>query len=351
MKIAIAERLRPFSHVPGIACMLPGSPYSLQIFPTLLRLHELTSSQPKVIGEAALSLTGPVKDFTVVQDLERCEVKVYGYAQEGYFCYHCCASDEGMRIDLKKGEVPIHVQSERMQVGAAALPAKPLERLSLERLSLGWHKAQDWTQMRQRLALEELLPLWFCLGQLTPKPASHLHEGSALLLNACRELVAKREREALAPAFQKLFLAAFSGIFVPRLEDSQHQGFGLPPLSGQCRLSPLILLAEGADLIRSLFVQQDGHALSILPALPPQFHCGRLIGLKCSLGTLDLEWSKKQIRRLIFRAMKEGPVRFLFQRGLKEFRLREGSSKKFILCGETLSMDKGKEYYLDNFRH
>lgn len=344
MKINIAERLHPFSHVPGIACMLPGSSLKIQIFPTLLRLYDLISCQPK--GDATLALTGPVKDFTVLQDLEQCHVTVFGHSQEGYFRYHCRAKNGGMLVEIVKGSIQIHSNDASIQLGVASCPQK-----HLERLSLGWHKAQDWTLMLRRLALEELLPLWHRLGQLTPKPAAHPHEGSALLLDACRELIAKRDREALVPAFQKLFLAGFTDLFVPRLEDDQHQGFALASLSQQCQLSPLILLTEGADLIRSLFVQQEQDALAILPALPPQFHCGRLLGLECApFGSLDLEWSKKQIRRMIFRAKTDGQVRFSFQTGLKEYRLRAGSRKEVIACGDMLAIEKGQEYLLDNFR-
>lgn len=346
MKITIAERLHPFSHVPGISCMLPGSSFSLQVFPTLLRLHDLTSCQLALAGEANLSITGPVKDFTVIQDLEQCEIVVFGHAQEGYFRYHCRAHVEGMRIEVAKGGLQIDSQTPKIQLGKEALPKK-----TFERLSLGWHKAQDWTLMQRRLALEELLPLWHRLGQITPKPAFYSNEGAALLLDVCRDLIAKRDRVALVPALENLFLAGFSGLFVPRLIDGQHQGFALPPISPQCQLSPLILLTEGADLIRSLFVQQNQNELAILPALPPQFHCGRMVDLETSLGKLDLEWSKKQIRRLILRTATDGQVRFLFQTGLKEFRLQEGSRKEFLACGETLSVEKGREYLLDNFRH
>ncbi|MCE5317302.1 MAG: hypothetical protein LLG04_08060 [Parachlamydia sp.] len=350
MKITIAERLHPFSHVPGIACMLPGSSLKLQIFPTLLRLYDLASFNPELKGEATLTLTGPVKDFTVLQDLERCEITVFGQAQEGYFRYHCRANEGGMFIEVVKASIQMQSHAACIQLGVTSTLQKPLDR-SLERLSLGWHKAQDWTQMQRRLALEELLPLWHRLGQMTPKPIAHAHEGSALMLDACRELIAKSDREALVPAFQKLFLAGFTDLFIPRLEDDQNQGFALLALSQECQLSPLILLTEGTDLIRSLFVQQENNAISILPALPPQFHCGRLVGIECEpCGSLDMEWSKKQIRRLKFRAKTDGQVQFLFQPELKEFRLRAGSRKEIMACGDTLSIEKGQEYLLDNFR-
>ena len=54
MTIKIAAKLRPFSHVPGAACVIPGTSAVIEAFPTLLRIdgHEIT-----------LNLTGPVKDF------------------------------------------------------------------------------------------------------------------------------------------------------------------------------------------------------------------------------------------------------------------------------------------------
>ncbi len=35
MRIAIAQRLRPFSHIPGTTCVVPGSIYCVQILTRL----------------------------------------------------------------------------------------------------------------------------------------------------------------------------------------------------------------------------------------------------------------------------------------------------------------------------
>lgn len=347
MRIEIAERLHPFSHCPGISCLLPGSALCLQVFPALLRLSDHSSGRPKSLGEVTLGVKGPVRDFTVVQDLERGEVRIFGQSQEGYFRYKCASlNGERMALQVVKGSVPLLSSCEAVELK----PVTP-SCFTVERLSLGNHKAQNWSEMRRRQNLEELLPLWFYLGQLAPRSDAHVvYRGTASLLEECRALIAKRDKEKLTPAFLKLWLAGFGGLFVPRLEDEQHQGFDLPPASETT--SPLLLLTEGAQIIRSLFIQQCENWIALLPALPPAFHCGRMVGVHCPpYGSLDLEWSKKQLRRLVVRADCDGEVQFCFQPDLKEFRLRDsaGSSAK-VACGAPLSFAKGREYLLDNFR-
>ena len=63
MKIAIAERLKPFSHTPGVACLIPGTCWKVEAFPTLLRIGEKY--------DLPLPITGPVADFTLELDLEK----------------------------------------------------------------------------------------------------------------------------------------------------------------------------------------------------------------------------------------------------------------------------------------
>lgn len=351
MQIEIAERLHPFSHVPGIACMLPGSRLSIQVFPALLVLHDLSASRTRNVGEVSFSIKGPVRDFTIVQDLERREIVVFGHAQEGYFRFKCAAiGQERMALQIVKGNVSVLSKSD-------AVDLTPISRsdISVERLSLGNHKAQDWTAIQQRQRLEEILPLWFALGQLTPQTASGIYAGAAQLLQECRALIATKERVDLTAAFQKLWLAGFSGMLVPRLEDSQHQGISLPSVPENAQLSPLLLLSEGAELIRSLFVQQQDDEVRFLPALPPDFYCGRMLGIQCPpFGSFDLEWSKKTVRRLVLRAGCDGKLKLKFPPDLKEYRLRKslkGNGKgESITCGSVISIEKGKQYLLDNFR-
>lgn len=340
MRITIAERLHPYSHLPGDLVLLPGSTLCLQVFPALIRLYDLSHWPPEVKEELPLTVRGPVKDFTIVQDLERGELSISFHAQEGYCRYRCQARQNALSLKVEKGAPFASLPLQDWGEGIKAP----------ERLSLGSHRAQDWTLMGRRQNLAELLPLWFCLGQITPAIPAETHIGTALLLENCRQAI--QRREGIVPAFLQLFQAGFKGMLVPRLEDEQHQGFGLPPVS-HSQTSPLILLTEGAALIRSLFFQQQDRHLSLLPALPPEFHCGRMVGLTCRpFGTLDLEWTKKQLRRLIFHAEESAQLIFSFPKDRKQFRLRERDDAKgsLFFCGQPFPIEKGKEYLLDNFR-
>jgi hypothetical protein len=349
MAIKIAQRLSPYSHEIGSLCLLPRTSLRLQIFPALVRIHDLSHAVPKLIHEMPLNVQGPVKNFTVQQNLEREEVKAWGQAQNGFFRYRLAAGSQDNSFSFTVEKEPNH------PLTLAPLPPDQLspQRLSYEWLSLGSHKAQDWTLMRRREALEEILPIWFRLGQQVPEKPYDPTQGTAMLLARCEERIASRAHEQILPAFVDLFRAGFEGMLSPRLADDQHQGYSLPPLSQDKTSSPLELLRRGSQLIRSLFIQSHPEGVSILPLLPSAFAFGRMLHLSCQgLGLIDLEWSKKTIRRVIIHADTDREVLFHFQAGLKSFRLRnsDGSLTSLIPCGSSFPIKKENLYFLDNFR-
>ncbi len=81
MKITIAERLKPFSHLPGSSCVIPWSSFKVQAFPALLIFENLITFEKQ---EYRLNWKGPVLDFTLELDLEKGVVWVYGKTQEGH---------------------------------------------------------------------------------------------------------------------------------------------------------------------------------------------------------------------------------------------------------------------------
>lgn len=337
MRIKIAQRYHPFSHLPGIKCVLPGTPYRLQIFPALIKAWDLSGSAIKECGEIPIAFEGPVDDFTVQADLEKGNITVSGKTVKGYGRYHLEMSLEGIRLAPEKGPalpqiLPLRGMQMRTPPGS-------------ERLSLGCHKAQNWDLARHREDLAEIFPIWLKLGQMTPHPGSvSFTEPSLLALcenpdDPCR-------------AFLNLYKAGFEGIMSPRSVDEQFQGFPLPPLPHH--ESSLALLAQGAALIRKLFFIQKENIFAILPHLPYQFHCGRMTGINAgNYGTIDVEWSKKQARRLIFEASAIGEVRFIFQTELKTMRLMSNSHPKGIRIASSSIIDirPGERYLLDRFEH
>lgn len=358
MHIDIAQRLRPFSHTPGTRCLLPGTLFVIEIFPCLIRVYDLTEASLDTKAEIPINVKGPVTEFTITLDLERAWIMVEGKSTEGFFRYRI--QSNGILVvkspveNLFPQPSPLlpSIRKESM------LPSLPLT----DRLSLGNHKAQDWDLIRRRLDLTEIFPIWNRLAQLIPlqtpiKP----YRGTATLLTACEESIASRKPEHLLPAFKNLFMAAFHHLLVPSFHDDQHQGL-VPSIDSETAVgNPLFLLQEGAALIRRLFIDIHSDHISILPALPPEFHCGRWLHIALPQeGYLDLEWSKKTIRRVIIRQepragsgeQEEGrQMLFRFPSGIKSFRLRSGMQDRGqrVTVNTPIFINRSQQYFFDNF--
>lgn len=333
MQIKIAERLRPFSQTPGTYCILPGTVLRLQIFPALLLVHEVTGVKPKLIAEIPVPVKGPVKGFTVQLDLEKGAIHVWGEGLQGYFRYRILRGKDPLQLVLRVEKGLSNWNQQDLQ--------QNLQIHSTERLSLGNHKSQDWEMVKRREDLTEILPVWLRLGQLTTSPQDLSYEGTAALLKVCKE-ASKME---VYEAFIHVFKTAFDGILSPRLVDDQHQGFEFSLASE--KLSPLILLTEGAKIIRSLFIRSEGNDIHILPRLPPQFHCGRFLQAQCdSLGRVDFEWTKKMMRRMVFYAESTGIIKLHFPKDIEQFRL----DGQFIQVGQPIEVEQGRRYIFDRFQ-
>lgn len=380
MQISIAGRLRPYSHTPGTHCVLPGSHLSLQVFPALIRLEELSSESSFPATEIRLGIKGPMKEFTVRQDLEAGFVLVWGSTPNGFIRYRVTAEKDGVAIKFEKTPkegLPISCSDSKVlslfhndEEKATPLKEKVEEKETLfissnpeersrekaakpckERLSLGSHKAQDWDMVMRRQDLREIFPVWLRLGQMSPSLEKKTSlKGTALLFKKCAELSTERKTEFLHEAFLNIFSTGFEGILSPRLEDKFHQGFSLPDVKEKDE--PFALLKEGARAIKNLFLKTEGNVIDVLPALPSQFFCGRYLNVDCNgIATLDLEWSKKRVRRISFVAEKDGEIQFKFHKHLKTFRMRKGRKDRgrVMQCGDVLSCIAGKQYLLDNF--
>lgn len=372
MRINIAERLKPFSHSPGTYFILPGTSLRFQIFPALVRVHNLFNAEPQFITEIQLNIKGPVLDFTAQQDLEHGCLQIWGHTSTGFLHYQIHALKDYKNFAIVFEKVPndeFNISCSNNYIPNKPQNIKPKDTLviakhetaiekdhlykpeSLEKISFGCHKAQDWELIKRRLDLSEILPLWFKFGNLIPKQDTKApHEGTAFLLEQCNQAIAQSDRLAILPAFRNLFLAGFEGGFSPQLIDNQHQGYKLPKIESE--FSPLVLLSEGSSLIRSLLLQSDENEILVLPVLPPEFHCGRFLNACCgNLGIIDMEWSKKQTRRMIFKAKSTSSVTFHFQKDIKQFRLRRSHSERgtVLESGKTINIESESIYFLDNF--
>jgi hypothetical protein len=353
MHIDIAQRLRPFSHTPGSCCLLPGTPFMVEVFPSLIRLYDLNAPSPVLRAELPVNIEGPVDEFTITLDLEKAWITVQGRSVAGFFRYRILSCGI-LAIKSPVGAL--------FPEGAFLLPLIEKEQifslapLPTDRLSLGNHKAQDWDLVKRRLDLAEVFPVWVRLAQLMlPQKPVKPRQGTATLLTVCEDAIAMGRPEQIVPVFKKLFVAAFHHLLVPRFHDDQHQGIVRSVDMDSLVGSPLLLLQEGAEIIRRLFIDIQSDHVSILPALPPEFHCGRWLHISLPRrGLLDMEWSKKTIRRVIFHATDEGQQReamFRFPSGVKSFRLRCGPQDRGqrLQINTSFSYEAGQQYFLDSF--
>lgn len=343
MRIVIAERLKPFSHCPGTFFMLPGTPLRFQLFPALIRVHDLSASSPVLIAEIPLKIKGPLNDFTILQDLEKGFLHVWGHTLVGFLRYQIFPSSakNGFSIFLEKSPEEEIIPQEFLVSSSLNVS------IPTERLSLGNHKKQEWTLMHRRCDLTEIFPLWLRLGQLLKIPE---RKDSDSLLQRCQDSVKASDRNAIISTFNNLFLAGFEGGLSPRSTDLNFQGFNLPPLSSG--VSPLHLLTEGAKSIRQIFLNTSDNKIAILPVLPSEFHCGRLIQAPCSdVGLLDMEWSKHLIRRMVLTVSKNVTLQFSFQKELGHFRLRAGygDNGQKVICGDPITFQANQAYFFDRF--
>ncbi len=317
MEIKIAQRLRPFSHLPGTLVPLPFSDWQVEAFPAFLKLSCSTLQI-----ECPTGWKGPVFDFTVQLDLEKGLISLYGHTAEGYRRLWIRMIDEGIELWWEKeGEKRIILGGKRM----GALP--------LERLSLGMHKALDWELVRRRCDLKELLPVWHRLGQMVPTVGDYTIEENLPLSR-----------------YLELFLVGFKGILAPRLVDTEHQG--LNNWHSDYIGSPIALLTEGARLIRALFFKEVGEVWHLLDSLPAEFHAGRFIGIHtCAGDHVQIEWSSKRLNRVLIYSKSDRNIYLKTHPFLKSFRLRYHSKKRGArhAISEPIELVEGSFLILDRF--
>src|SRR5574338_21991 len=185
-------KFAPFSHIPGTKVLLPCSQLFCEIYPALIRVYELQNST--LVAEIPLSISGPVEQCTVMQNLEKGFIEVSGKSQKGFFFFYFYPSIDSFGIRGK------NISFEKMVPPVQLLPP------GRERLHLGSHKKQEFPHLPLRSDLKEILPLWFWLSQTVPHiPVEKaLVAGKSLFSELCGNDVAKN--------YRMFFQAAFTGL-------------------------------------------------------------------------------------------------------------------------------------------
>ena len=204
-----------------------------------------------------------------------------------------------LQQDLMRNCVWVFSKTFRAKITSGGIEVKGRETIPLEipcclpqeweRLSLGSHKAQDWDLALHRFDLREILPVVFGLSQKMPPAAP-----------AC--------------AVNDLSRAHFRHMLMPQMYQD----------------------------IRALFICEEENTLHLLPSCP--FDAGRMTNLQTKWGSLDIEWTKKALRRMVFRARKTGSFSLLADLRVKTSGHDKG---RFLSSSEPFSFEAGKVYFLE----
>lgn len=295
MEIKAAIRFKPYSSDKRVSTLVPGTTFAAEIYPTALRLFDIVTN--KTILHREFPEFGRVTKFRVFLDLEKNRLEVTGVAETGFFRYF-----------IKEGALSFEKKQE-------SLPKKG------SRLLLGCHKAQDSTLMFRRSDLTELMPIIHALSQTIPGDAN------------CR--LDKK-------SFLDFVETGFTSLFYP---------FALPNQGVQLSKAPYELLQSAKFFIEALFFQEKEREWHFLPALFPEFHSGTFVDLTTKAGhTLNIEWSKKTIRRVEIIPAIDDHYQFNFSNDIGRFRLSTpNGSSKVVTNGAEIALVKGQSLMLDRF--
>lgn len=323
--ISLRHPFRPFSHIPGTMVLIPGSSFVLQPFPALLRAF-MYKEDGLVLHTQIPFDSGPLEQFTIMQDLEKGCVAVSGKREKGFLRYEIW--NAGDKVLLQKPTIPSYI------------PPKT-------RLSFGCHKQQDWNEVCRRNDMTEILPFWFWLAQTIPQGQSELEEGTQLF--TLQEAIQRRETLKIVPILIEIFLNGFSGILVPDMRE-KYLGYREPCFTHRRYRNPLDLFSASCSVLRSLFFQEEHECWDILPCLPPQFHAGKIINIMAQKGSkVSIEWTKKRMRRVIIETGEPLSVMLRFPKRVQRFRLQSDGVKEQLPNNYFLSLNPQSRYLLDTF--
>ena len=330
--IKISQKFKPFANRPGTACLIPGSSWVVQAYPTLLRI--LGEKEHEIF----LRLTGPIEQFTLMQDVDRQAVFVYGYAKEGYFNFKIFHVGKNVLVKLYRGNsIVCVINGANVSLNKGDIINVPVDDAGFkldrkEYLHLGINKKLNWDMVEKRSDLREIFPVVFLLGQfISPYVDSNFLSPSSY------------------SEFKMVFKSMFSGILVPTFDNGNSFGFD-HDLSCEFA-SPVVLLRKMYEQVRKLFIY-EADSIEILPTLYAEFHCGRMVDVELKDCIISLEWTKCNVRRLTIFAKKSSELVFKFTKEISSFRLRSRASKDTRhTCKVTakLRVESGKTYFLDNF--
>lgn len=313
--------------------MIPLSNWVVTAYPTRMELSDFFEDM--IVIEMALK--GPIRGFTLQQDLEKDICRIFGSSEAGYFEFQLFVDfqEKALSIKYARGEaVVVFVDGKqvRLQKGEVidlidVLQGKQTE--TKEKISLGSNRKQEINEIWGRYDLREMLPILYTISQSVLLPAEE----------RITQLPVSEE------GFSQFLATGFRSLFVPKRRDENYLGVFYEKLPDS--LTPLYRLKAFQKAFRMLFLMEEDAKIQLLPNLFSTFHCGRFIGAKVQGAKIDFEWRSGKLRAVIIYPEKKGELTFLWPKEIQGCR----SDKQEVVQGKqtTVGLKPGKRVILDRF--
>lgn len=357
MKITIAGRFSPFSHRAGTHVLIPKTQIVAEIYPSFIRFHNCESPG---IYEVDIQIGSYVDGFTVVQDLEKHVIRVFGTSSSGYISYELQYSQGHIILHLTRAKNPLDLIFEGKR--ETILPKGKLTLVSvtkyvdltIPRLAFGIHKLQNIDHIAMRKDLREIIPFLYRIGKLSPTDLKDIQLGTTSeLVEKIRNKIQIRDKIGLTFALREFFSIAIRDLFVPQLFDYRLQGSFTPPNSSELYYDTNLVF-QVAGLIENLFLEERENSLFFLPLLLPSLHAGRFVNLSTQAKkyALDMEWRSHKLRKVIFYSYEACEYHFILPKPLRTFRMKSSRKDPGIVLrtGDLISVKKDNKYFFDRFQ-
>lgn len=352
MQIKIKDKFKIISHDIGSIFLIMNTSYYVKIYPGLLSFKDLDSNKTFNIY---LKFQGPVKNFTIVQNLFNGNIEVFFHIKDGYVSYSILTSEESTylyfdRITTDKFKIEFNEELKISPKENIKLPINVISNSKpKEYLSFGIYKKPDIYFIKKRENLNEIFPFIFLYSQFYLDAQYNCCLRKNCLLKEIDKAIQIKEKQNLSETFLNVFKVHFFGSFIPRMNDEEYQNI----ISNIDKdFSPWCIFIRLYHSIKAMFIEETSNELFLLPCLIPDFNHGRALNLKISKGSIDLEWSKKLLKKVIFIPSCDCSFKIILQSQIKTFRIRENKNEKGKIFNnfDDIYFQKDKVYFLDKFK-
>lgn len=351
MQIKLLEKFNILSHDIGRSFLVLKTSYFVKIYPGLLFFKDLNSDKQFKIF---LKFNGPVKNFTIIQNLLNGNLEVFFHTEDGFVSYKISTEENSGilffdRITDQNFKIEFNELKDVNAKETIKLPIKTISSLvPNEKIFFGIHKKPDLYFVKKREDILEILPFIFLYSQFYLDVGYSCCLRKDCLLKDFDKEILRKDKQELTQKLLNIFKVHFFGAFIPRLNDEEYQNI---VSYFEKDANPFCVFIRLYHSIKSLFINTKDDELSILPCLLTDLHHGRVLNFQTPFGVIDLEWSKKLLKKVIFKPSKDVSLKLVLQSSIKNFRLREGKNEKGqIFNNEDVgTFQNGKIYLLDKF--